>query len=66
MEVLLVAARVKKLIPAAGQVHNHQSTLRALPKVQDSLEHELIGALTLYQNVKDPKDNCRTYWITAK
>ena len=27
------AGRAKKPVPAAGQVHNHQSTLRALPKV---------------------------------
>jgi hypothetical protein len=55
MEGLLVAERAKRLILAAGQVHDRQSTLQALLNVQDNLGLEFIGALTLYRNVKDPK-----------
>ena len=55
MEGGLVAERAKRLIPAVGRVHDRQSTLRALPKVSKSLELEIISALTLYRDVKDPK-----------
>ena len=55
MEGGLVAERAKRLIPAVGRVHDHQSTLRALSKVSESLELEIIGALTLYRNVNDAK-----------
>ena len=51
----MVAERAKRLIPAAGRVHDRPSTLRALPKVSEGLELETIGALTLYRNVKDVK-----------
>ena len=45
----------KRLIPAGGQVHNHQPTLRALINVRDSPGLEFMGTLTLYWNMKDPK-----------
>ena len=54
MEGRLVVERAKMLIPAAAQVHDHQSTLRALHKVQDSPEIGFVGTLTLYRNGKDP------------
>ena len=55
MEGWLVAERAKRLIPAVGRVHDRKSTLRALPKVSEGLELEIISALTLYRNAKDPK-----------
>ena len=55
MEGGLVAERAKRLIPAVGRVHDRPSTLRALPKASEGLELEIIGALTLYWNVKDAK-----------
>ena len=51
----MVTERAKRLIPAVVRVHDRQPTLRALPKVSEGLELEIIGALTLYRNVKDPK-----------
>ena len=55
MEGELVAERAKRLIPAVGRVYDCQSTLRALSKVSESLELEIVGALTLYRNVKDAR-----------
>ena len=51
----MVTERAKRLIPTVGRVHDLPSTLRVLPKVSEGLELEIIGALTLYRNVKDPK-----------
>ena len=51
----LVVEMANRLIPAGGQVHDRQPTLRALANVQDSLGLEFMGTLTLYWNVKDPK-----------
>ena len=53
MEGGLVAERAKRLIPVVGRVHDRKSTLRALRKVSEGLELEIIGALTLYRDVKD-------------
>jgi hypothetical protein len=47
--------RTKRRVSAAGQVHDRRSNLQALSKVQESPELELIGALTLYWHVEDPK-----------
>ena len=55
MEGGLVAERAKRLIPAVGRVHDCQSTLRALSKISEGLELGIVGALTLYRNVKDAK-----------
>ena len=45
----------KRLIPAGGQVHDRQPTLRALINVRESPGREFMGILTLYWNVKDAK-----------
>ena len=39
--------QAKRLIPAAGQVHDRQSNLRALPEVQYSPKLEFISVVTL-------------------
>jgi hypothetical protein len=47
VEERLVAERAKRLMPAAGEIRGRRSNLRALSKVQESPELELVDALSL-------------------